>query len=97
MEQAKDKLGIMDLRAELEDGTQCNIEIQIEYCENENERILYYWADAFKRQIRRGEVYRGLKKTVSIVILDHEIKELEGIENLGVNGKSEMRKQGKGY
>ena len=95
LEQAKDKLGIMDLRAELEDGTQCNIEIQIEYCENENERILYYWADAFKRQIRRGKVYRGLKKTVSIVILDHEIKELEGIENLGVKWQIRDEETGK--
>ncbi len=63
---------------------QCNIEIQIEECEDENARILYYWGDTYTRQVKRGEEYKELNKTVSIVILDHEIEELEGIEELGV-------------
>ena len=41
------KFGIMDLRTELEDGTNCNIEIQLTEYEYENERFLYYWADAY--------------------------------------------------
>ena len=56
---------------------QCNIEIQIEECEDENARILYYWGDTYTRQVKRGEEYKELNKTVSIVILDHEIEELE--------------------
>ena len=58
---AEQKLGIMDLRTELEDGTKCNIEIQLEVQKNENKRFLYYWADSYVRQLRRGEEYNSLK------------------------------------
>ena len=40
--EAKEKLGIMDLRAELEGGVQCNIEVQLQPHQYENERILLY-------------------------------------------------------
>ena len=80
---ANEKLGIMDLRAELEGGTQCNIEVQLQPHDYENERILYYWADTYKRQLERGTRYEKLNKTISIIILEHEIKELKGIEELG--------------
>lgn len=82
--EAEGKLGVMDLRAELEDGTQCIIEIQLKHCENEIERILYYWADAYTRQAKRGELYGKLEKTISIVIVDHEVEELKGMEEIGV-------------
>ena len=51
---------------------------------NEPERILYYWADAYARQAKRGEKYKILKKTISIAILDHELEALKGIDELGV-------------
>lgn len=81
---AEQKLGIMDLRSELEDGTKCNIEIQLDNSICENERFLYYWSDAYSRQLLRGKEYEELRKTISIIILGHEIKELEGIKDLGV-------------
>lgn len=92
---ADEKLGIMDLRAELEGGVQCNIEIQLQPHQYENERILYYWADTYKRQIKRGEDYGVLNKTISIIILDHEIKELAGIEELGTKWQIRDDKTGK--
>ena len=81
---SNEKLGIMDLRAELEGDEQCLIEIQLQPQKNENERMLYYWANSYARQLERGNEYKELNKTISIVILDHEIKELEGIEKLGI-------------
>ena len=63
---------------------QCNIEIQLQPQQYENARILYYWADTYTRQLKRSEIYGELKKTISIVILDHEIEELKGIEEIGV-------------
>lgn len=92
---AEQKLGIMDLRTEFEDGTKCNIEIQLENREHENERFLYYWADAYSRQLRRGEEYGKLHKTISIIILDHEIKELKGIEELETKWQIRDNKTGK--
>ena len=84
IEEADDKLGVMDLRAELENGAHCIIEIQLKHCENEPERILFYWADAYSRQIKRGDRFGKLEKTISIAILDHELEELKGIEEIGV-------------
>jgi len=92
---AEQKLGVMDLRTEFEDGTKCNIEIQLDMREYENERFLYYWADAYSRQLRRGEEYEGLHKTISIIILDHEIKELKGIEELDTKWQIRDNKTGK--
>ena len=84
IEEAEDKLGVMDLRAELENGAHCIIEIQLKHCESEPERILFYWADAYSRQIKRGDRFGKLEKTISIAILDHELEELKGIEEIGV-------------
>lgn len=92
---AEQKLGVMDLRTELEDGTKCNIEIQLEAQDYENERFLYYWADAYSRQLQRSEEYEKLHKTISIIILDHEIKELKGIEELGTKWQIRDNKTGK--
>jgi len=93
--QAKEKLGILDLRAELEGGMQCNIEIQLQPNQYENERILYYWADTYKRQIKRGEEYGQLNRTISIVILDYETEVLKGIEKLGTKWQIRDSETGK--
>ena len=45
---------------------------------------MYYWADAYSRQIKRGDRFGKLEKTISIAILDHELEELRGIEEIGV-------------
>ena len=58
---AEEKLGIMDLRAELEGGVQCNIEIQLQPHQYENERILYYWADTYKRQLKNKNKKFGIE------------------------------------
>ena len=63
--------------------------------EHENERFLYYWADAYSRQLRRGEEYNKLHQTISIIILDHEIKELKGIEALDTKWQIRDDKTGK--
>lgn len=81
---AEQKLGIIDLRTELEGGVKCNIEVQLLKQPAEIDRMLYYWSDAYSRQLVRGEDYRKLKKTISIIILDHEIDELKEIDELGI-------------
>ena len=62
----------------------CIIEIQLKHHKNEPERILYYWVDAYSRQIKRGDRFGKLEKTISIAIIDHELEELRGMEEIGV-------------
>ncbi|MBQ8043935.1 MAG: PD-(D/E)XK nuclease family transposase [Clostridia bacterium] len=81
---ANEKLGIMDLRVELENGTLCNIEIQLNKHKDEVGRFTYYLTDTYSRQLGRGEAYSKLNKTISIVILDHEIDLLKDFEMLDV-------------
>ena len=61
----------------------------------ENERILYYWSDNYIRQLKRGDIFGELKKTISIVILDHEIEALKGMEKLGVKWQIRDDQSGK--
>ena len=49
-----EKLGILDLRTELEDGVICNIEVQLANKGNIIDRILYYWSRAFGEQLKEG-------------------------------------------
>lgn len=78
----EEKLGILDLRTELEGGTKCNVEIQLTNQHNTIKRILYYWSRIYSEQLKRGENYKELKKTISIMITDYEIDELKEIEEL---------------
>ena len=66
----EEKLGILDLRTELEGGTLCNIEIQLSNKDNIVDRILYYWSRAFSEQLIEGDDYRELHKTIAILIAD---------------------------
>ena len=86
---AEQKLGIMDYRTILEDNTYCNIEIQLQEHDYEIERFLYYLADTYSRQLSSGEEYGEINKTISIVIIDHEIDKLKDFEKLDV--KWQMR------
>ena len=79
-----EKLGILDLRTELESGTLCNIEIQLSNQGNIVDRILYYWSRAFNEQLKEGEQYQELHKTIAILIADFELQEMKEIEELGL-------------
>lgn len=77
-----EKLGRLDLKTKFEDGTICQIEMQLANQKNLIERILYYWSKTYSGQLKRGDSFSKLEKTIGIIITDFEIKEMEGIERL---------------
>ena len=77
----EDKLGILDLRANVGEKISVNIELQLINPYNIAERILYYWAKIYGSQIKAGENYNLLKKTISILIIDFELPELEAFKD----------------
>ena len=77
-----DKTGRLDLKTKFKDGTICQIEMQMSDDKDIIKRILYYWSKIYSKQLKRGEYYKDLKKTIGILITNYEIKELEGVENL---------------
>ena len=43
------------------------------------ERFLYYWAKMYTANLQIGNQYNKLRKTISIIIVDNEIKQFKGI------------------
>ena len=75
-----DKLGVLDIVTELDGKEKCNIEMQLIDKNNIIERMLYYWSKMYTRQIKAGEDYDKLEKTIVILIADFNIKGLEKVE-----------------
>lgn len=65
-----DKLGILDVRILLKDGTQMDLEMQVRPFEFWDERALFYLCTMFTEQIHKGESYATLKKCIHVSILD---------------------------
>ena len=75
-----DKLGVLDVVTELDGKEKCNIELQLIDKNNIIERMLYYWSKMYTRQIKAGDDYKKLEKTIVILIADFNIKGLEEVE-----------------
>ena len=75
-----DKLGVLDIVTELDGKEKCNIEMQLIDKSNIIERMLYYWSKMYTRQIKAGDDYKKLEKTIVILIADFNIKGLEEVE-----------------
>ena len=75
-----DKLGVLDILAELDGKEKCNIEMQVVNSKSVIERILYYWSRLYSRQIKIGQDYNLLERTIIILITDFKIEGLEELE-----------------
>jgi predicted transposase/invertase (TIGR01784 family) len=66
----KDKLSILDIKAEGVDGKRFNIEIQISDEADYDKRALYYLAKLYTEQLKVAEDYSTLSKAIGIHILN---------------------------
>jgi predicted transposase/invertase (TIGR01784 family) len=72
-----DRLGILDIRAKLLTGEQINIEIQLANKYDMDRRTLFYWSKLFYGQLKTGQSFELLKKTITINIIDFDYINLE--------------------
>ncbi len=79
-ENAGDKNGRLDLRAIINGNTECDIEVQLVSNDNITERFLYYWAKMYVANLKIGDKYSDLRKTISIIILDDDFKLTKDLE-----------------
>ena len=70
-----EKLSILDIKAQSLDGRLYNIEMQAFSKKFYLERVLYYWAKLYSRQLKEGESYAKLSNTYSINFLDFQLLE----------------------
>jgi predicted transposase/invertase (TIGR01784 family) len=96
-ESMNDKTTVLDIRASDTNGRQYNIEMQIRNEPQFIERIIYYNSRLYTSQLKHGQSYGDLKKTISIAITDFTLfpgeKELHNIFRL-LNVKSHKELSG---
>ena len=87
-EQVEDKVGIIDVRATINKENPIDIEMQILDNKNIEKRILFYWSKLYLKQLKEGDKYDKLKRSIVIIFLDYEIEKLK---ELGVHTKWQIR------
>ncbi|MFI3135144.1 MAG: Rpn family recombination-promoting nuclease/putative transposase, partial [Methylococcaceae bacterium] len=76
------KMSILDIKARSENGRWFNVEMQISEDYNFDKRAIYYWAKLVTEQLSEGMMFKELKKTISINILDFNfIPDLAEVHN----------------
>ena len=75
-----DKVGIMDIKAVLNENIQCDVEMQVVNKHNIEKRILFYWAKMYAQTIREGSAYKELKKSICVLLTDFELDNLKEIK-----------------
>jgi len=86
-----DKIGILDIKARLDDDKVCNIEMQVVRNENIIKRIMFYWSKLYSSGIHEGEDYNELHKTIAILIANFEMENLKEISKF--HTKWEVREE----
>lgn len=76
----KSKTGRLDVRAKFNNGEDCDIELQVVEYEYMAERMLEYWSEMYDSKINSGQDYSILKPSISILIADYKLKQLEQIK-----------------
>ena len=92
---AEEKLGILDLKVTLDNGTICDIEIQLADNKDTAERFLYYWSRVYSGQLVKGDDYKKLNKVIGIIILDYKFEKIKEIESIHSKWKIKETLSGK--
>ena len=64
-----EKLGVLDIKLKLKDGTFVDIEIQNSWHFDFPERTLYYWSKMYNENIKQGQDYTKLPKCITINLI----------------------------
>lgn len=74
-----DKMGIMDVKAVLNNNIQCDIEVQVVSQDDIEKRLIFYMSKEYTKTISQGKKYGILNKTIAVLIADFELKSIEGL------------------
>ena len=75
-----DKVGILDIKATLNDQITCNVEMQMVNHRDIKKRILFYWSKMYTAGLNSGQNYEKLKKTILILVANFEFEEFQEIQ-----------------
>ena len=74
-----DKMGIMDIKAVINNNVQCDIEMQVVSQDDIAERILFYMSSEYKKSLKQGDTYGDVRKTIAVLVADFELKNIDGV------------------
>ena len=74
-----DKVGILDIKAKLNNNINCNIEMQVVDKKNIEKRLMFYWSKIYTMSIKSGDDYNQLEKGIVILFTDFDLEKLIGI------------------
>lgn len=75
-----DKMGVLDVFAKINGTENCNIELQVSKQSELIERLLFYWARVYVREIHEGNQYGTLNRCIVILICDYSLEEMKKLE-----------------
>ena len=84
-------MGILDIKARLDNNIVCNVEMQVVKYNNIEKRIMYYWSKLYAGEIHEGQKYNDLNKTIVILISDFELDITKDIPK--IHTKWEIREE----
>ena len=77
-----DKLGVLDLQLDINDTEKVDVEIQISDKGDFVKRLLWYYSKLYSKQMSKGKYYDTIKKVILVSIIDFDLKEIEGFEEM---------------
>ena len=80
-EHIEDKYSRLDIKAVTNKGEHINIEIQVKNEYNMIKRSLYYWSKMYEGQLKKGQDYDTLSRTICINILDFKYLKNDNFHN----------------
>lgn len=75
-----DKLGILDIRAKINNSIDCDIEMQLVDQNNIEKRILFYLSKMYGQNMKKGHDYFEANKCIAILFTDFDIKSIAHIK-----------------
>ena len=75
-----DKIGILDIKAKIDNNINCDIEMQVINKKDIEKRLLFYWSKMYDISVKEGQNYTILEKTIVILIADYELEALKEIK-----------------
>ena len=73
LENENDKLGILDVKVRTKSEKIIDVEIQLRNVPYMRERLIFYLSKMISEQIKSGEGYKAIKKSVIIIITDYKM------------------------
>ena len=77
------KRGLLDIKAEINDGTMLDVEMQMKNERNTEERATEYMGKMISEQLQVGEDYQNLKKSIVIFITNYNFLKRNSYHSIG--------------